>query len=229
MSFILDALKKSEIERQEQAGPSVSHVREARPERRRPLWIAAIAALLAVNIVVVMYFALRGDDGARESPEAVQASAPRADERPQEPAPSRPATTDESAVQPDAGREVRPLEAEVEPPAAEAPLPAAAPASGAGVPAGVSPDAPAPAAAAPDDEALLPSFNELVIAGRLALPPLHLDIHVYDDVPASRFVFIDGRKYREGERLAAGPEVERITEAGVVLRHQNERFLLPRL
>lgn len=209
MSFILDALKKSEIERQEQAGPSVSHVREARPERRRPLWIAAIAALLAVNIVVVMYFALRDDDGARESTEAVQASAPLADERPQEPAASRPAATDESAVQPDAGREVRPLEAEVEPPAAGTPLPAAA--------------------AAPDDEALLPSFNELVIAGRLALPPLHLDIHVYDDVPTSRFVFIDGRKYREGERLAAGPEVERITEAGVVLRHQNERFLLPRL
>jgi len=229
MSFILDALKKSEIERQEQAGPSVSHVREARPEHRRPLWIAAIAALLALNILVVMYFALRGDDGARESPEAVEASTPRADERPRQQSPSRPAAIEVPAEQPLAEREVRPLDAEVVPPASGASLSAAPPASSAGTPDGVSPDARAPEAAAPDDAELLPSFNELVVAGRLALPPLHLDIHVYDDVPASRFVFIDGRKYREGERLAAGPEVERITEAGVVLRHQNERFLLPRL
>ncbi|HUO83462.1 MAG TPA: general secretion pathway protein GspB [Gammaproteobacteria bacterium] len=229
MSFILDALKKSEIERQEQAGPSVSHVREARSEGRRPVWIAAIAALLAINILVITFFAFRNDGGARVSPDAVAPPAPRADDRAPEPPPSRPATVAESAALPGASREVRPLEAEVVPPATEVQPPAARPAPGAGATAGPSPGAPAVTAAAPDDTELLPSFNELVVAGRLALPPLHLDIHVYNDAPASRFVFIDGRKYREGERLTAGPQVERITKAGVVLSHQNERFLLPRM
>nr|MBA3565193.1 hypothetical protein [Gammaproteobacteria bacterium] len=67
MSFILDALKKSEIERQEQAGPSVAHVREAQPDPRRPLWIAAIAGLLIVNFIALLIFAFRSP-GEPETP-----------------------------------------------------------------------------------------------------------------------------------------------------------------
>src|SRR6185437_9163877 len=58
MSFILDALKKSEAERQRQAGPTLLEVRITRPRRRYPLWAAIVGALLAVNAVVLVAFVL---------------------------------------------------------------------------------------------------------------------------------------------------------------------------
>ena len=39
MSFILDALKKSEAERQRQAGPALLEMRVVRPRRRIPVWV----------------------------------------------------------------------------------------------------------------------------------------------------------------------------------------------
>ncbi|MGH8495450.1 MAG: general secretion pathway protein GspB [Gammaproteobacteria bacterium] len=226
MSFILDALKKSEIERQEQAGPSVAHVREGQPDSRRPLWIAGIAGLLAVNLIVLLFFAFRSPAAPEpaapetEAPASASGNAPTVSKQPARRSVARPAAS------PD--REVRPLVAEAEP------QPAPRVAASSPAPAEPSRQAPSRAAssigpAVPDETATLPTFNDLVVDGRLSLPPLHLDIHVYSDVPASRFVFIDGRKYHEGERLTAGPQVERITETGVVLSHEGEQFLLPRM
>jgi general secretion pathway protein B len=60
MSFILDALKKSELERQRQAIPGLMHVvpLERRP-RFRP-WAIALAVLLGVNLAVLLIVLLRG-------------------------------------------------------------------------------------------------------------------------------------------------------------------------
>ncbi|NOR67834.1 MAG: GspB domain-containing protein, partial [Woeseiaceae bacterium] len=62
----------------------------------------------------------------------------------------------------------------------------------------------------------------------LVLPDLHLDIHVYSDQPAERFVFVNMNKYREQARLAEGPLVKEITPEGVILEHLGNGFLLPR-
>src|SRR6185312_7921755 len=59
MSFILDALKKSEAERQRQAGPTLLELRITRPRRRYPLWAVLIGALLAINLAVLTFFMLR--------------------------------------------------------------------------------------------------------------------------------------------------------------------------
>ncbi|HEX4025960.1 MAG TPA: general secretion pathway protein GspB [Steroidobacteraceae bacterium] len=59
MSFILDALKKSEAERQRQAGPTLLELRITHPRRRYPLWSLLVGALLAVNIAVLLVFLLR--------------------------------------------------------------------------------------------------------------------------------------------------------------------------
>jgi general secretion pathway protein B len=83
---------------------------------------------------------------------------------------------------------------------------------------------PAPAASA----TRLPSFQDLQLRGELSLAPMHLDIHVYSDNPTERFVFINMRKYKEGDKTSEGPVVERIEPAGAVLGHQGRRFLLPR-
>jgi general secretion pathway protein B len=53
MSFILDALKKSESERQRQSGPALFEVKVAPPRHRFAIWAIALGALLAINLVVV--------------------------------------------------------------------------------------------------------------------------------------------------------------------------------
>ena len=59
MSFILDALKKSENERQKQTGPALFEVKVAAPKPSLPLWAVALAVLLVVNIGVVIWLVLR--------------------------------------------------------------------------------------------------------------------------------------------------------------------------
>ena len=68
MSFILDALRKSEIERQRQSGPSIAEIPIAREDRRLPVALVAIGVLLAVNVGVLLFFLLR--DGGATEPEA---------------------------------------------------------------------------------------------------------------------------------------------------------------
>ncbi len=53
MSFILDALKKSESDRQRHTGPALFEVKVAAPRPGLPLWAIALAVLLLVNVGVV--------------------------------------------------------------------------------------------------------------------------------------------------------------------------------
>src|SRR6202008_3653010 len=51
MSFILDALKKSETDRQRQSAPALFEVKVAAPRRRLPLWAVGLAGLLGVLVL----------------------------------------------------------------------------------------------------------------------------------------------------------------------------------
>src|SRR2546429_290824 len=59
MSFILEALKKSEADRQRQSGPALFEVKVAPPRAGLPLWAVAIAVLLGVNLVIGVWMLLR--------------------------------------------------------------------------------------------------------------------------------------------------------------------------
>ena len=59
MSFILDALKKSETDRQRQNGPALFEVRVAPTRDKLPLWAMGLGVLLAVNLVIVAWVLLR--------------------------------------------------------------------------------------------------------------------------------------------------------------------------
>jgi general secretion pathway protein B len=74
----------------------------------------------------------------------------------------------------------------------------------------------------------LPTADELRANGSIQLGNLHLDIHVYSEKPADRFVFINMVRHREKSRLAEGPVVQEITPEGVILDYGGTRFLLPR-
>jgi hypothetical protein len=61
-------------------------------------------------------------------------------------------------------------------------------------------------------------------------PQFTLDVLVYSEAPAERLVFINGRKYVEGQPVDGETVVEQITPNGVVLLRANRRIVLsPRL
>lgn len=245
MSFILDALKKSENERQRQLGPSLAGVHIGPRRGERPWWAAALVALLIVNLAVLGLVLVRGDDDGRPAPVVaapagasppVDAQGPAAIDG-QIPAAqsASPMPANDTPMAPIASPAVRPLDAEADlyegySPGEVDPALAAAAAVPAGPPlvrpAGV-PESQASFPATSADNELLPNIHE-VIAGGTPLPELHLDIHVYSQNPAERFVFVNLRKYIEGQTLAEGPLLERITHEGAVLNQRGRRFLLPR-
>jgi len=55
---------------------------------------------------------------------------------------------------------------------------------------------------------------------------LTLQALVYADLPKQRMVFINGRKYVEGETVEGDLVLEKITEEGAVLSYQGQRTLL---
>jgi general secretion pathway protein B len=244
MSFILDALKKSEHERQRQAIPGLVESSIARPRQRLPVWAIALGALLGINLIVLLIVLARGWFGtppAKAPPvaaAAVTAMRPGAepagaqiDEKQWSPLDNAPA---------DAGTVYAP-EVPVAPVAPSAQVtPAAQPQT---PPTNRQPALHDDSAPHPGhrrdpvlndgdykaaDEETLPSVSELNLSGPQALPELHLDVHVYATNPAERFVFINMRKYHEGATLQEGPTVERIRRDGVILNYQGLRFLLPR-
>jgi general secretion pathway protein B len=217
MSFILDALRKSEIERQRQNGPSIVEIPVAREDRRLPIALVAIGLLLAVNVGVLLFFLLR-DSGS----------------------PAVEATPAVAVVAPPAVATPAPLPPGV-PPAAMDPAfgPSALPGLAFEEPATLPPDAPDPtllpdAPIDPGDAGVTYSPGPQVVESlprqaAAGLPALSVDLHIFSDEPAKRAVFINGRRYTQGDRIIEGPMVEEITPEGAVLRHRGQRFLLPRL
>jgi general secretion pathway protein B len=220
MSFILDALKKSESERQRQSAPGLIDIPTAVRRRRIPAWGWVLAALLGLNMAVLLVLLLRSP-----APQAQVAEPPSA---------TRPAA--EQAAQ---GTEhFSPLDnAPVYAP--EIPVPESSAPNVAAVEAAPAPRADVPARAArradpvlndesADDNEMLPSISELNLTGNQSLPEIHLDVHVYATRAADRFVYINMRKYREGAVLQEGPTLEHIRRDGVVLNYNGLRFFVPR-
>jgi len=91
--------------------------------------------------------------------------------------------------------------------------------------AGTSPETAAPSFAATADQPALPSPAALAAEG-IAIPTLRLELHAFSAQPRDRFVFINGRKYVEGDRLAEGPQLVSIEPTGAVLTQYGQKFLL---
>lgn len=247
MSFILDALKKSEIERQRQTTPGLIESGMAPPRPRVAFWAIVLGAvLLGINLAVLLVVLLRGGTPAAPAPRALRPpakqhldTAPVADTAPiVDAAPGDAVPAAASAAAPE---HFSPLDPPVYAP--EIPVAgeagAAAPQSPTGHPAPASPVAASHALHRPDplltdednksgNDAALPLISEVNLTGPLALPELHLDVHVFATRPSERFVYINMRKYHEGATLEEGPTIERIRRDGVVLNFHGLRFILPR-
>jgi general secretion pathway protein B len=233
MSFILDALKKSEVERQRQAIPGLMDSRPLPPRAKFPLWAAALIALFVVNLLILAVVLTRhAPPATAPAPASPGSPAPAAMAPAATIAPAPPASTAPDHFSPmDAAP---PVYAPEIPPTQDslsaARRAARAGSSGAGTTHHAASAAPDPVLtdSNPGDSEALPSINEINVAEQPALANLHLDVHVYATQPSERFVYINMRKYREGATLAEGPVLERIRRDGVVLNYQGLRFVLPR-
>ena len=76
MSFILDALKKSETERQQHAGGEFSAVPSSSGDEQSFKWLWILALLLLVNIAVLVGILIRPDKPAAEPAEISDAPVP---------------------------------------------------------------------------------------------------------------------------------------------------------
>jgi general secretion pathway protein B len=250
MSFILDALKKSESDRQRQSGPSLFEVKVAAPRRRLPVWAVAIAILLLVNFIVLSWMLLRHPAPQR----AVTAAGAPATPPPAAAVVSQPAAADAAPARTADGATAAATAGEAA--AARAPSPAAGSSLGATSPGPSQPAATAPLAGAGADRASppaadtasddapaiepaaapgsggtgtaadLPLYQQIVTSD--GLPALHLDLHVFADRPEDRFVMVNMHRLGEGDSLPNGVQVEAIRPDGVVMSYRGTRFLLPR-
>ena len=89
-----------------------------------------------------------------------------------------------------------------------------------------APVKPAPTTVEKPVERQLKRLSQMPADFRRSVAPLHLDVLVYDDDSASRYVFINRREYIEGSSIKPGLEVVGITETGVLLKYRGEEFLL---
>jgi general secretion pathway protein B len=206
MSFILDALKKSEAERQQQSSAEFAGVPTSSGTTRVPRWLWVLALLLAINLIVLLGLLFRPEARPTGLPTTTvtETRAPAVDApdfAEQVAAAKRNVPTRQEAVV---------AEAETSPPVAPAATPGVV------------------YSTAPQNSTSLPTIHEVIANGTVMLPDLHLDIHVYSDIPEDRFVFINMSKQRENSQLTEGPVVKEILPEGVILEYQGTSFLLTR-
>jgi general secretion pathway protein B len=222
MSFILDALKKSESDRQRQSGPALFEVKLAPPRTALPTWGIAVGALLLVNLGVVMWMLLRHSTVRPETTPAA-AAAVSAPPRPAPATTAQPVLASQSALVP-----------------ATLPAPPVAAAGGAAATTPVpNPEDLAPASEPASTSVVSPHvrrgtadgvllYQDAAAAADAHLPQLRLDLHVFAARTQDRFVMINMHKLREGDSLPEGVLVESITPDGAILSYNGSRFLLPR-
>jgi general secretion pathway protein B len=219
MSYILDALRKADAERERDpargihAQPAALQPGGAGSLGPRRLWLAGLVVMTVAGAGFVLF---------RPTAPAAPATPVAA------PVPPPPAPVVAAAPPP-----VNIPAAEVQPPAPPMPAPVAAPAA-------TPRPAPAPVAAAPAPAAptALPSsapaatdrivpFAELPPEVQRELPKLAIHGGVHSENAAQRMLIVGGQVMHEGAELAPGVVLEQIRPKAAVLRFRGWRYTLP--
>ncbi|MEN8199748.1 MAG: general secretion pathway protein GspB [Thermodesulfobacteriota bacterium] len=208
MSYILEALKKSEKEREKETVPDLradhSRAVEKRRDRRRPvlrllipvLLLAASAAGLAWWFFSPSQEAEPGREGERAPVSAATVQTPEA------PPPSQEAAQLPSEVKEQIVREVNEAVARVVAPQAAPPAPET---SG-------------------EAKGSVPLLADLPASMQREIPDLDFAGHVYGEDAQKRMIIINGRIVREGDLVERDLSLEEISANGVVLRFKGTVF-----
>lgn len=237
MSYILDALKKAEHDRIIGQVPGIGSEHEPVARSGPGRWIWLFMSVLLVNAVLLAVL-LWPDMSSTPSVHAVAPSADRFAQGPQPmpqpvtalPSPAAVATVPPQQViePPDTpplaaaptARPLRPLVPLPEPESSDTVETLSAEAAGSG--GHVMTTSRPPVAAANNNLPVWPQISSQLLSELNG--SLHLDVHVYSHDPAERFVMINMRKYRTGEKLQEGPLVDDITPDSVILSLHGQRF-----
>lgn len=226
MSFILDALRKSEAARRRSEAPDLfaTMPQTAEPERARrtwPLWAAAGIGVLSL-IAAIWLVSQRPAVPPSTAADTTRVDDARAPTR-EAPPPAAPIVASPVADSPPV------IESPTTP---TPPVPTPAPVPSAPVaslptasPTNTTPTTAAPRELPPPPPAATPTvptsdqpvaLADLDPATRNQLPPLKLSMHLWNETPSGRFVILDGQRLKEGDVLG-DVVVERITRDGAVL------------
>jgi general secretion pathway protein B len=226
MSYILDALRKSQQARQPGTAPrtgAVHNISQALPVSG---WWLALGVVLLLGILAAVLLFWRSTVANLPDLPAAPASS--------EPVAAAPASVPVPVAVPESPARKT---ARVTDLAEQARLPAPTPpkkiaAARAGKkPAVNRPSETIKTAAAPavplvmDDTPLLQQMPQDF---QSALPALAVTIHVYSHDESQRILFINNREYRKGSQIDGGIRVEDIVPDGAVLSFRGERFKLSR-
>lgn len=209
MSYILDALRKSDQQRRRGGVPTLPSAPATRAAAERP------AFLLYGLLGMILIAAGMAIGWLRPWVNEPSINAPVADHPLESPS-----------------RQPAPLSrarAKAEPEQARKEAPPAASAS--------RPDAPAAAKAAveskspttnianvPDVPPPVQLASDLPLAIQQELPPMSIAMHAYSNQPRERLVSIDGRVLREGDYLTPELRLEQITPDGMIFSFRGHRF-----
>lgn len=249
MSYILEALKKSEKERQRGTvpDPMTAHESVPREPQKRSLWPFLIAGALFINaIVLILWIApwspkkqnipAQSDEKivASKAPEMYYPEPSKSDSK-QKTAKEKISSQDVAAQKSENVIHNRPLDVQssVQKKGTDKPVQTVdSKKSDASSPA--IPEQKSRTADSAHEKKLnnnmtplknkIYSLNELPSAIKQNLPDFKITVFLYSDDPASRMVRINGQAMKEGEYLVAGLKLEQIIHDAVILSYQNYRF-----
>jgi len=225
VSYILDALRKSETERRQGKVPDLGQQVQLihRPKKKRSIsasvWLA-LALLINAAVFAVVFWPERGGIA---STDQQQPPASPVTQAPVETSRSATVETGESIEQPAADERVAETgEMEESEPQAVAEEPEVAEKPTIIVPSVNTSDG-NPVLPETESSGRVPHLVELPLSFQKSIPDLTFNSHLYSSDPSSSRVMINDNYLRTGDSFS-GLRVERITEDGVVLSKQGQSF-----
>jgi general secretion pathway protein B len=194
MSYILEALKKSDQQRQRGTTPTlqVAQLTVAVPKRPMSVYYGLFAAAVLVAGIMIGWL------------------------RPWQPGQTLPGTepiTAKSSIQIPQQAVPAPLPAPLE-------MPGKTGTSNAAVP---IPDKSARLAGVAQEQEAIP-LNELPLPIQQEIPAMTVQLHAYSSNPSERLVSVNSIRLREGESLMSGLRLEQITPDGMIFSYKGYRF-----
>ena len=217
MSLILEALRKSEAERRRGQAPDVATELPPLPmARTRPLPARLLpAVLLTAMVLLAAWWWSQRDAGVGADPVEPAAAAPMRPPRTEVPAQPvvihRPAATTVVPAPPVATSPALPVPVATPPPTTSASVP----------PAAAQPRPPAPPA-----PVTTANTTDIANIDAVPMPPVKLSMHIWDELPARRFVILDGQRMGEGDR-SGDLRVVAIERDGVIVERNGTRSRVP--
>lgn len=238
MSYILDALKRADAERERghvpglhSQSPATFTSAPASPHSQRPGVALMAGAVLLLLLAAAGWWWLTAPGADIPQPSAVMApaAAPRpaplllpasptataAATLPTAPAQPilapEPATSPRNASEPAPPRQIAPTPSSVSP-GKETPKAAS------------TPEPTAPAASPAGSPSTVRSFAELPPEIRAQLPPISISGSTYSSNPAHRMLIANGKVVHEGDEIAPGLQLDSIGPGKAVLNHRGTRY-----